>query len=152
MPCINALKYINGYHDGILIMCIYIGRYTECLCNFNHDHCVNSKCSTDTSCQRSATVTSHRGIKTDHMFCGLNGTEDFACNSVHRIHNTIEVHYCCTEPYCNGNDTYLFEFIRSRLGVFWYLCVNHVIKWPHCIPFVVWHWRYMYCEELIAGY
>lgn len=53
------------------------------------------------------------------MFCGQNATEDdLGCNTVHRIRNTIEVYYCCTEPYCNANDTYLFEFIRTRLGVF----------------------------------
>lgn len=91
----------------------------DCHCNLNHNLCVNSKCATDTSCQRITTVSSDGRIVTDDMLCSENGSHSILsiCDTVQRVSNMIAVRYCCVDPYCNANNTYLFEVIRSKLGM-----------------------------------
>ena len=99
----------------------HVGNYVDCLCNLNHHKCVNLKCTTDTMCQRIVTVTNNR-IQKDDMFCSENRSQASAfggtsCNSTLRGHNGIILRYCCEGSYCNGNNTYLLEFITAQLGV-----------------------------------
>ncbi|XP_065887205.1 uncharacterized protein [Dysidea avara] len=94
------------------------GGYTTCMCNLNHPTCVQSQCTTDSVCQRVATVTTNRRIDYDHQLCFSNATAaNSRCNSVFRRNeNLIEVRYCCNQRYCNGNDTFMFEIIVAYLG------------------------------------
>ena len=109
-PSLNDAAVLNYFAN--------VGNYTECQCNVNHALCVNLKCATDTTCQRVTTMTNNR-ITGDDMFCSQNRSHDMPCyNSALRAGDQILVRYCCGDPYCNANNTYLFEFITSQLGVF----------------------------------
>jgi len=84
----------------------------------------------------------NRIFERDDMFCSENGTTYSRCNTATRTGNVIEVRYCCADPYCNANNTYLFEFIKGELGM---VFSTNVLK-PHhqcnnitSICFVVWY-------------